>query len=463
MNDLYVDASEVSFQFAQIRAEILKNEQLNNELHEYFSKEARFFSSGGNLGDGLIQLGTFDLFESKGIDLRAVDPNNHSILLPETPIILGGSGAWVEGVWEYWARLLRPHLEAGGKLLVLPSSFNGFVDYFERYADQIFLFAREEVSFSALAKSRVLRDRIGLCPDLAFAINPDTLPKQKFLARSGELNLFRTDAESALKRTPLGNCDVALLWNGGIWSEKVSCIEAITAACDLIGRFQVVNTDRLHMTVLSAMIGCKVNMYSGNYFKLSAVYDYTLKSISSIKYCGLYDLESQISFDENEAMREELINLARLRRDWYEPEIVRLQNLIAEYDKIKNEWFEPKLNQFHNNLEMAQREISILRAELSYFKRKSRTISEIEQECQYFTRRLEHFLGSQISLLRVNIDKKDHISEDESAPKCEHADQLVHLMCEQVRSICQRFYEDVNRIWTGSSPNDNNDENCEGR
>jgi hypothetical protein len=121
------------------------------------------------------------------------------------------------------------------------------------------------------------------------------------------------------------------------------------------------------MTALAALVGCKVELFPNNYFKNEGVYEYSLFAFENITFMksGWPSIETAVARNTialssagsmreetvpqqsaqpgTDRLREELVTLARLRRDYFEPELVRLQNVIAEHEKTKHEWFEPEL------------------------------------------------------------------------------------------------------------------------
>ena len=349
--------------FERLRAAILSHAHLKESLRRASVKGAVFIPNGGNLGDGLIHLGTTELFSSIGIDFPTVANVTPQTLAGVRMVVLGGGGAWLEGVWEHWARMLRGFLDLGGEAILLPSTVDGFGEYFDRYSEQIEIFAREKTTFETLQSRPRLRSRVDICPDLAFAVDPQLFQEFRNKSKRGELKLFRTDAESLSGSLPPGNIDLAHVWNGPIWQSRESCLGPIRAAANIISGFETVNTDRLHMTVLSAMVGCTVNMYIGNYYKNQAVYDYSLREVASITYKGQRVTvspgeETGASAPEPIAiheLRKELVTLARLRRDWFEPELERLYAAMVSSERTKTEWYEPELARLASALEETAR------------------------------------------------------------------------------------------------------------
>ena len=54
-----------------------------------------------------------------------------------------------------------------------------------------------------------------------------------------------------------------------------------------VDRFEQVNTNRLHIAILSALLGKSVNFYANSYGKNHAVYEHSMaQRFSNVKWCG---------------------------------------------------------------------------------------------------------------------------------------------------------------------------------
>lgn len=112
-----------------LRSEILGNEKLVCILREAANESSCFVANPGNLGDGLIQLGTCDLFTQLGWSPSCLLGISAEHFRDRKIAVVGGGGGWIEGLWEEWARCLKGYLEEGGRLILLPSSIMGFEEY----------------------------------------------------------------------------------------------------------------------------------------------------------------------------------------------------------------------------------------------------------------------------------------------------------------------------------------------
>jgi exopolysaccharide biosynthesis predicted pyruvyltransferase EpsI len=53
----------------------------------------------------------------------------------------------------------------------------------------------------------------------------------------------------------------------------------------LIGAFDLINTNRLHVGIMAALMGKEVNLYDNNYGKNRDVFQYSLHTFSKVNWC----------------------------------------------------------------------------------------------------------------------------------------------------------------------------------
>ncbi|MGX9934462.1 polysaccharide pyruvyl transferase family protein [Advenella kashmirensis] len=269
---------------AKLQAEVIGCEPLVNNLKKFAANDAVYLSSAGNFGDGLIGLGTLCLFEHIGISPKTQDTMIDTRIPNTNYIIVGGSGGWLDGLWGHYAEMLDVFFERGGQALILPSTVKGFETFFEKYASQITIFAREQVSYKHLAAIKGMQDRVFLCHDLAFATDFSLFTIHDLAQRSGRLNLFREDEEAKISVHYSHNYDLSLLWNSISWSDKAMCIRRLSPLVSLMSQFEEIHTDRLHMSILGTIVGCNVSMHPSGYFKNQAVFDYSLARFPNVVF-----------------------------------------------------------------------------------------------------------------------------------------------------------------------------------
>lgn len=337
-----------------IRKAILLNEALLASLRAAVADGACFLPNPGNLGDGLIQLGTLDLLDELDLAPPIVNGCSPVQLEGRRVVIVGGGGGWVEGLWDHWALMTRGFLEAGGKMLVLPSSMVGYDEFWRRYAAQVTVFAREEPTLKHLQSLPEMAGRALFCHDLAFASRRESLKRGDEDHRRRTILMFRTDAESARGAPPIGSIDLPLLWNGDVWGDRRSCAGPLAVAMHMMLQFDAIETDRLHMAVLAAMLGLRVRLHSNAYYKNRSVYEATLHMFDNVEFVETHpsaDEQGEQAFDvENDwgDLRQRSAALMATIKDYYEPELARFREALAEAERIRLEWFGPEIQRLTN-------------------------------------------------------------------------------------------------------------------
>lgn len=220
------------------------------------SGDITFIRSWGNLGDELIYAGTRQLLGAltyREMSLRDLEKREGELAL------LSGGGAWCQPFHEVLPAAL-PHIEERfERVVILPSSFDPSVEAVRRalLATRATVFAREPVSF------RLIRDLCdaGLAHDCAFFFDYGKF-RQK---GTGTLSAFRTDAESKQQSLPQGNLDIS-----------VTCRD-LAHWLKTIAAYDVIHTDRAHVTIAAAMLGKRVRYRASSYHKVPAIARWALR------------------------------------------------------------------------------------------------------------------------------------------------------------------------------------------
>lgn len=380
------DPESISKLRHDLRAEILSNATLAEHLRMFAEKDAVYVPCAGNFGDGLIGLGTLDLFRETGINPRIHDSLKEGVLPPSGYAIVGGGGGWFDGLWDHYATILKPFLDAGGQVLILPSTVLGFQHFFEKYAGQITVFARERNTFERLDGYSGMHGRVHMMHDLAFATDfavfgdgPDINASS---SRDGVLNMFREDEESNISGYRKRNYDLSLLWNVTAWYDRQDCIRKLRPVVQLLSQIKTVRTDRLHMSILATLLGCDVVMYPSRYFKNQAVFDYSLCSFPNIRFSSETDVSSPVPMasDMTPAEDDDDVDVMRKKLDAYERayqnvndelQLTRERNLqYTRYlDNLRNSSSpEDDLSKLQNEISVLAEELDRTRSEFDLFK-----------------------------------------------------------------------------------------------
>lgn len=326
-----------------VREEIRHHPVLTSSLKHFAEHDAVFYPGYGNLGDALIAVGTLDLFDDIGWAPKHVYGRHKHVLSGHNHVVMGGGGGWVKGLWESYTEQTVEFLQNGGQLLILPSSFSGFGECLLPYADQVTIFCREQQSYDALIQQGMPEDRVFLCPDLAFYTKEKHFSDLEVAGHYPVLKIFRRDEEGISRPSPRDSVDLPLLFNDVQWATFDECLPPLRAAASLISQFECVETDRLHMAILSTLLGRIVKIKPSNYFKIKAVFDYTLHRFPTASFeesAHGYSCEEQNDDAYVRKLREEIKHLKREQQaEWERRTIALRQNdaLLSRLEAVQEE------------------------------------------------------------------------------------------------------------------------------
>lgn len=242
----------------------LRHETCFAELAERLraaSREAVLFyvANPGNWGDALIAAGTrqlLDRFRISTIGMsfglaRRLPACLFRIVSQgkQTMLVFGGGGALT---WEYRRLSQLRHLAAKfDRLLLLPSTIGVDLAAAPVHPHSI-LFRRDNAESASLAPASFF------CHDLAFFLQ---LPNVRIEKRRGFF--FRRDIEAAGHSPPEFNVDLS-----GMGTHRSDP----NRFARMIGRYETVYTDRLHVAIIATMLGRRTCLFPNNYFKNRAIY-----------------------------------------------------------------------------------------------------------------------------------------------------------------------------------------------
>lgn len=265
-------------------------------LEQFQDEEVVFVPNPGNAGDALINLGMYRLFQDLGLRYRM---GRRDGVYEGEVVIYSGGGALVP---EYPGN--GPFFEANHAcakaLILLPHTVRAYDDLIARMDSNCYLFAREQNSFAYLQNIET-RANVALTHDLAFYLDDRAIaempwdrgflmgasrrwswPKMvaKFTMQAwrgdGQLNALRTDTEKTSVEIPAGNHDMSEMFSSGDMSFG-GCASTIKTMRAVFKRYDRVNTNRLHIAVLSALLGLPVDMRDNSYGKNRDIYDQSIK------------------------------------------------------------------------------------------------------------------------------------------------------------------------------------------
>ena len=255
-------------------------------LKQYQNREIKFIPNPGNAGDSFIAYATVQMFKELNLNYQICKPDDK---FNNDTIIFGGGGNLAPKYDTCKKFLLHNH--RNNKIVVLPHVVNNCDDLLTNLSNNVTIFAREKVSYNYMkTKMRYLTNAL-ISDDMAFHVKH--LDKYKHTSCIGECNVFRIDDELRPKNnhvtTPKNNKDISIdfqrpmyMKNWYISDDNNTQVEQnISIATDnifsYISKFEQINTNRLHIGIAATLLGKRVNLYPGSYYKIAAVYDYSIK------------------------------------------------------------------------------------------------------------------------------------------------------------------------------------------
>ena len=214
-----------------------------------------------------------------------------------TAVILIHGGGNMNDLWGLGLHLLRNVIYNNPESVIIvgPQSYwfwtTNFPKLFLDANQQIYLFCRERYSYNLLRSISLPKNvHVGLSHDTIFYLS-----EKDFHTRQGAYDLicFRTDDESIfsqktsdLKRLPRSEIIDSRQSKDGIVVEDVSLI-SFGDFVNLIEGSRRVFTDRLHVAIISAILGKDTTLYPNSYYKNKGIYEYSLSSYPNVKFVDI--------------------------------------------------------------------------------------------------------------------------------------------------------------------------------
>jgi exopolysaccharide biosynthesis predicted pyruvyltransferase EpsI len=259
----------------------------------------------GNAGDNLIAAATSQYFERKKIAHATVaDPDAFD---PAGKIVCyGGGGNLVAAYRDARNFLLRSHRSAD-HIIVLPHTIDQNDDLLSAFGANVTLICREMRSYEHCRRVAT-RARVCVADDMAFAIRPFPLVgrRAKPLASADPdvqagllaaynsviadrhpeqcLSVWRGDCEAHPGRDRPARNDISALFSVPFEKGLPSMVASAQFLLRVIMRFSAVRTDRLHVAIAGALLGKRVELYAGSYYKNRAVYDFSLRRFRNVRF-----------------------------------------------------------------------------------------------------------------------------------------------------------------------------------
>jgi exopolysaccharide biosynthesis predicted pyruvyltransferase EpsI len=258
---------------------------IKNFLAKYQGSKIKYIPNQGNAGDSLIGFATLQVFDELELDYEICKPTE---VFEGQIILYGGGGSLIRKYQGSKKFLLNNHKK--NDIIVLPHSFHDCDDLLVNLSKRVVLIAREKISYDYIKSRMKNSDNALLSDDMAFHIK--NIDKYRNTSCVGECNAFRFDDElsgdNERAGIPEGNKDISIDFQRPMFMKNWNLADDINAqvkknlsiATDNIfsylSKFQIVNTNRLHVGIAAAFLGKTVNLYRGSYHKIMGVYEFSI-------------------------------------------------------------------------------------------------------------------------------------------------------------------------------------------
>ncbi|MEM7498304.1 MAG: polysaccharide pyruvyl transferase family protein [Pseudomonadota bacterium] len=264
-------------------------------LREHLRDGDRFLHLPGNAGDALIALGAHQFFDAHGFRLSE---QSYRAPVPDgAGVVFAAAGNFVP-LYDHLAGFLAAEAHRLARIVLLPATVRGNETLLGSLPAKTLILCRDMESFRH-CRAAAPQVALQLCPDMALFWTPEaharefraalpgmlvrpyawryaTKAARAFLGartlrrQGGTLLAMRTDGESAGDAPPPESIDLSEVFRVRE-NERDQALLAVEALRRFLAPFERVRTNRLHVAVLSALLGKEVVVSDNNYGKLRAV------------------------------------------------------------------------------------------------------------------------------------------------------------------------------------------------
>lgn len=324
---------------------------LNPVLEETLKSLGHFvyFPNPGNLGDELIAVATLQQFDKLGLSYEIY---NEEKQYPEGFTLVYGGGGGMIPDWGFLPTIEKAFMTPGlARGVILPHSLRDCDSLLQQLDERFTIFCREQKSWE-YCRSVNQKASIHLADDMGCLLNPNMIPSQKSLhaklpmpglfswglslifgnRRSKTRILHRYYRKTYRRLNQHASERVTLLPDGrklGMMMRRDSeavlgCLPPLLqglpsvdasryggANCrwplfnqlgvrqflDTIAKFDIIVTDRLHVSIAAAHLGKEVVMIDNSYGKLSGVWQQSLQQVKHCHLCRCADEVTQALTD----------------------------------------------------------------------------------------------------------------------------------------------------------------------
>ena len=242
-------------------------------LVKYIDTDIIYIPNPGNAGDTLIAYGTNQIFNELKLKWSFGDINK--IYTGKTLFYAGGGN--LVGIYKHAYNFLSKNKDAN-QIVILPHTIKDEDNLIKSFSKDIIVICREHTSYDYVKRLHPVKDNVFLSKDMAFYID---IPNQfKNINGVGIANCIRRDKESTKKNTiSSDNNDISLTLIKAGNTSNISVINDVSMSFfNYISKFEVINTDRLHVAIAASLLNKQVKLHVNNYYKVKSVFDFTIKN-----------------------------------------------------------------------------------------------------------------------------------------------------------------------------------------
>ena len=240
-------------------------------LMEYASKHIIIIPNPGNGGDSLISMGTLQLFDKLGLNYVTGDINKQYL----NKILFYSGGGNLVGLYNNCHNFIIRN-KSTNDIVILPHTIKDVDSLLKLCDDKIKIICRECISYDYVYATIKHKNNVFLSDDMAFYISG--LESYKNIQGVGVCNCFRNDKEKTNIVIPPDNNDISQTLNKKNNTSDPLVINKVSFSIfEYLSKYEIINTNRLHVAIAGSLLGKKVNLYQNNYYKIKAIYDYSIK------------------------------------------------------------------------------------------------------------------------------------------------------------------------------------------
>lgn len=283
-------------------------DNLSHFLRQLGRRRFIFVPNPGNAGDAFLAHATYQMFGRLGLSYEI---GKTSEQYPGQTIVCGGGGNLIPAYADI-ATFIKRNKDVWHEFILLPHTVRGHPELLRSLDSNCYIFCREEPSL-AFVKSHAIRANVLSANDMAFHWHPEETIRSaselwrrrpadavrrycgdirlwwqdrssRAIRNTKSLNAFRTDVEKTTLPLPSDNVDISRMYAVPDLTPS-NTLWVTYRMMKLIRKFDAINTNRLHIGIMSALMGKEVNLYDNNYGKNRDVFRYSLHTFSKVNWC----------------------------------------------------------------------------------------------------------------------------------------------------------------------------------